>query len=238
MSNVGDPILKKFTTGRLFFLPTAQTDGYWDFGNTIDYKHAPKVSYVEHKHMDFGRSKSDFGIIKSNQQQKSFTLDEEFGQVLILLYLATQGSNVVQNSNGAVSGEQLTASSQAGRVYFTANAGISGVTVSVGETNYVNGTDYVYDPISGAVTLLPGTTIPNASTVTIAYACVAITDLNFAALNNFLSRGTFKHVEYDQFDTVPYATETFSGQVQVTAWGDDNNEKFTEFTVEALITPE
>lgn len=235
--NLGDAITKKFTTGRLYFLPVGLVDGYLDFGNVPDYKSDPKVEYLDHQKSALGRKKSDFSCPKSHSEKKTFTLDEEVGQVLIYLFLATQGANSVEAS-GSVINEAITANSQLGRVYFTVSAGISAVTVRVGETTYANGTDYTYDAISGAITILAGSTIPNGSLVGVDYSFVAVTDLNFAGLNNLLSRGTFKHYEFDQFDTVPRATETFSGQCEVTAWGDNNGDKFTEFTLEVIITPE
>ena len=52
--------------------------------------------------------------------------------------------------------------------------------------------------------------------------------------SKLLEAGTFKFVESDQFDAVPAGTDTLSGTVYVTGWGETAADKFQEFTVEVI----
>jgi hypothetical protein len=234
--NISDPITKKFTTGRLFFLPSGAVDGYIDFGNAVDYKHGPKVDYLEHDHSALGRKKLDLSLIKSHAEKKIFTLDEDTYDALVKLWLATQGSNFVQSSSGS---QNVNVTAVAGRVF---DLGFQGVTVNTALSStsvaLVAGTDYTLDPGSGMFTVLVGSAQLANTPWALNLAVLQITDATFVGLNNLLSRGTFKYIEFDQFDPVPRNVETFSGQCEVTAWGDNKGDKFYEYTLEVLITPQ
>src|SRR5208282_793168 len=96
-----DPLLgtqptKKFTTGRLYWLPAGAADGFIDFGNVQDYKAVPKVSRLDHFSARKGSKVADLSLVKSQSVIRSFTLDEEFNQTLLLLALANQNANTIQ----------------------------------------------------------------------------------------------------------------------------------------------
>jgi hypothetical protein len=254
-----DPILgtaqtKKFTTGRLFWLPSGQADGFIDFGNVLDHKHAPKLQRLEH--MASGRGgvrNADLSLVKTNSVLKTFTLDEEFAQIMLLLALGTQHANLVQPAMLGVDDTILTADNTeftldgtgtqvtavingpvSKRVYNLCLQGLTIVSAKDGNnTNMVAGVNYSLDAAAGMITVLDAN--PAAEWI-IVFTWITVTDLVFTAFDNLFSNGTFRFVEYDQFDAVPYATETFTGQCYITSWG-DNNEKITEFTLEVLITP-
>ena len=228
------PYNQKLTTGRLYWLPYGATDGYIDFGNIVDYKHDPKLTRVEHLHGALGRRKADLSFVVGATLQKSFTLDEDFSQVLALVYLATQNANVTQTSQ---TGINATITPVVGRVFALGYQQVT-LTYAAGTNGGLSpvlqqGVDFNLDAVNGFITPLNATYPPWNFT----FNCAAVTSLNFTALNNLLTRGTFLLLEYDQQSPVPLAQETFAGQVIVTAWGDDKADKFHEYTVEVLITP-
>lgn len=254
--NLGDPSTKKFTTGRLYWLPAGAVDGHIDFGNMPDYKYEPKVDRLDHMSARRGRAHADFSYIKSHAQKKSFTFDEQFNETIKLLALSTQGQNIVQVAAGGQRGFVLSPF-VAGRVY---DLGIQGlinpqvtcyvqfsgvpndfVILAVDPSQYAlhsgSGMITLYGPFNITVTYGPHTgEVWPISQFEVLADLPLITQLNFTGLNNLLSRGKFKLVESDQFEDVPYGVETFAGQCEVTAWGENKTDKFEEFTLEVLIT--
>lgn len=255
---MSDPILgtqptKKFTTARLYWLPAGQTDGYIDLGNVVDYKAVPKIQRVNHMNSGKGNKSADLSMVKDQSIIRSFTLDEDFNQTLLLIALAIQNANLVQPAVlGADStiessdDSEITADNTGAiltatilnpvptRVY---SLGVQQVTITGAKdgnnVNLVAGVDYALDAAAGMITVLA---VAPATPWTITYTWLQLTDLDFTAFDNLFTNGAFKFFEFDQFDPAPYATETFSGQVYVTAWGDNKGDKFYEFTVEVLIT--
>jgi hypothetical protein len=244
----------KLTTARLYWLPLGAVDGYIDFGNIPDYKDAPKRQRVEHMASRRGKKVTDLSLVKSNEQLKTFTLDEDFNTTLLLLALANQNANTIQpnvvdadstfattddtvitvDGTGAVL-TAVFANPASTRVYDLARQGVTLLTAKDGNNaNLVFGVDYNLDAGAGMVTVLQAAP---ATPWTFTYTCLQVTDLNFTGFDTLLTTGKFVFFEFDQFDAVPFATERFSGQCYITAWGDADGDKFTEFTLEVLITP-
>lgn len=233
---LGQQITKKFTTGRLYaqLVIAGVTDAFWrDFGNVEDYKLDPKLTRKEHMASAAGVKRTDLSLVADITQKYSLTVDEFTPDLEALLTLGTQGADAVQAAGNIVN-EVLTVNSQQSRVYFTANAGISALVVKVGGVAQNPATDYSYDPGSGAITILSGGNIANASTVTATYTAAAITNHVFTGFTQLLLLGNFKLVEYDQFTTVPRNITTAAGQIYVTNWG-DNKEDFTKVVLELLL---
>ena len=252
---LGAPQTKKFTTGRLWWLPAGAADGYIDFGNVVDYKASPKRQRIEHLTSANGRKEADLSLVKSVSELKTFTLDEEFNQTLLLLALGTQHTNLVQPAALGVDSNLITSDNVnitadgtgmlltavinpplPGRAYSLALQDVTITSAKDGNNaNLVLGTDYALDAAAGMLTVLQAAP---AGPWTFTYTWIAVTDLVFSALDNLLTTGIFRFAEYDQFNlAVPLAVETFSGQCYIQAWGDNNGEKFYEFTLEILITP-
>lgn len=241
--NLGDPISKKFTTARLFaqltgiYPPPAgfAADTFWrDWGNVDDYKYDPKISRKEHMKSSGGVKQTDLSMTADITGKYSVTLDEFTMDLENLLALGSQGADAVQ-AGANITAEALTASSKKGRVYFTANQGISAVVVKFGGAAQVLGIDYQVDAGSGAITILNGGAIADASALTVDYTCAAITQHVITGYQQLVVLANLKLVEYDQFSsTVPRQVSTWNGQIYVTNWG-DNKEDYTKVVVEALV---
>jgi len=230
---LGQQITKKFTTGRLYAQLTGDV-GFWrDLGNVKDYKQDPKLTRKEHMASGGGVKRTDLSLIGDITAKYSLTCDEFTNDLEALLNLATQGADAVQ-AGGAIVNEALTGASLQGRTYFTANIGISALTVKVGGNAMLLGTDYSVDLATGAITILAGGNIANASAVTASYTAAAVTQHVFTAFANLIQLGTFKLVEYDQFAATPREIQQFAGQLYVTNWG-DNKGDFTEPVLELLV---
>ncbi len=248
------PTQVKLTTGRLYWLPAGSVDGYVDFGNVADYKDAPKLKRVEHVACNDGLRKTDVALIATEGVLKTFTLDEEFAAILLLLALGTQQANLIQDTavgadSTLISSDTVTITADGGGEIFTAEInlpitgrvyafGAQGLSIlTAGDANnvaLVSGAAYSLDYGSGMLTVLQAAP---AGPWTITFTRIAVTDLVFSSLDNLFTAGTFRLFEFDQYDPVPYATETFTGQCYITAWGDNPGDKFTEYTLEVLITP-
>lgn len=236
-AKLGDPILKKLTTGRLFFKrKTAGTyeTNWLDFGNCKTAGYKPEVQRVDHMKSDGGFKREDLSLVKSIKPLFSFELDEITADLERLRQLAGAGTDVAQASGTTTAEALVTSASVKGRTYFAAKQGLSAVTVKVGGTAKTLDTDYSIDLGSGAVTILPDSTIANGSTVTIDYTAAAITTVKHTAFSELRAEGDFKFVEKDQHSVIPRATTTWTGQCHVANWGENNTEDFTVTTLESI----
>jgi hypothetical protein len=253
-------INQKLTTGRLYWSPPGQPGAWIDLGNCQDYKSAPKLKRVEHVARAMGRGQVDLSMIGSQQQLRTLTLDEDTADTDALLALAAPYVIVQQPAAGGQRSFVLSNYFIPGRVYDLLSQNLQNPIVSVYVQFSGNPADfcvfgadpttYQLEPIAGMLTLYgPFTAIIPASAQTqhtgqvwpitqyeVLYAQPAVTTLDYAGFGALLSRGSFKFIETDQFETVPFAVETFNGQVQVTSWG-DNKGDFTEYQIEVLATP-
>jgi hypothetical protein len=70
--------------------------------------------------------------------------------------------------------------------------------------------------------------------VTVDYTKAQVTTQPVTGLKELRVTGNFRFVETDQFSEVPRAVHTFSGQLHVTDWGDNNGEDFEKVKIEVL----
>src|SRR5581483_1426951 len=234
MINLGDPKTKKLATGRLFIqLTNPSVDAFYrDLGNCTEHKIDPKITRKEHKKAAGGFLRTDLSLVSEISPMYQYVFDEHSPYLVNLALLGSQGADSVQ-AGGNIVAEQLTNNSQQGRVYFTAQNGLTVATVKVGGIAKTLNVDYAIDLGSGAVTILNGGAINNGSTVTIDYTSGAVTMHNFTAFQALLLQGAIKYVETDQFSATPRQMTTFNGQLYVTNWG-DNKADYNLITVDAV----
>lgn len=240
----------KLTTGRLYWKKSGE-DSWLDFGNAVDYARKPRIERVKHAKKDNGLTRVDLSLARETEVLWAFTLDERFGELMRPLWLANAGSNVT-NAGGAsqtcvIPG--LTASLApaifVGRSYFLRNGGaaVLGITTPVGSvvaadttpTTLIEGTHYELDRVAGVVRplIVPTAGLDwNFNVSWAAYNQEAVT-----ALGNLLTQGEFKIVEKDAQSEAPFNEENLKGQVYVTAWGENDGSKFSEYQVEVLFDP-
>lgn len=247
-TNLGDTSLKKLTTARIYWLPPGN-GGYIDFGNTVSYKDEPKIDRVPHMQGKKGFRRVDFELLKMAGTKKTFVLDEHFTDTILLLLLSGQFPNFSQTAITADSDEETaddvdhTVDEESlqsvvidppltGRSYDLGNQGVT-ITGAIDDNGdpLVAGTDYVIDAAAGMLTVLQAEPV---GPWTFEFTCAEVTDQVCRMFSQLLALGSFKLVEFDQFSPVPRNIETFSGQVYVTAWGENKTDGFNEFTIEVL----
>lgn len=226
----------KLTTGRLFWKQSGE-DSWIDFGNAMRYARKPRMERVKHTRKDDGFGLVDLNLVRETEALWEFVFDEQFGERLAPMYLGGAASLFVPSHAGTVI-VLATATLAVGRTHLLTSGGspviaITAISISDGVITLVRDTHYTVDVMTGAVTVLA---IPNPGanwTVTVS-ATVTPTFDRFAALAQILMRGTFKVIEKDQNSFVPVNEEEFLGQVYVSAWGENDLSKISEYTVEVL----
>lgn len=221
------------TTGRLYWVPTGEA-GFIDFGNCTAHKVAPDVQRTEHLQRDNGIGTVDFSLARSIKPVRVFTFDEHFADVIRLLTLGTASVTPPTAGNDVelvIDAGDLVV----GRTFDLGGMRISDLHgVNGGPTVLVRDVDFTLDAGSGMLTIISGANFGTDWTFTYDYEAVDTVD--FASFSRLLERGSFRYIEKDQFDAVPLRTETFTGQVMVTGWGENNMEGFNEYTVEVLVS--
>jgi hypothetical protein len=244
----------------------AAGDNQWiDLGNIPDYKSDPKFTRVQHFASSLGIRRLDFEPVGNVKEAKMFTLDEHFADTVALLALGTNIGQVVQaaavNQRFIITVDELSLLTPGeASSFFVGATGLYNATV-VGYFSFGAapndfliedlasiGGQYTLDLGSGMLDLFGpySLVVPEGAhqgqtwalyQIEVLYSCPQVTATNFQWFSQLLQLGTFKLVEYDQFSTVPLAFENFSGQVEVTAWGDNKLDKFNEYTVEVIHNP-
>jgi|GEM_PF-4919916 hypothetical protein len=261
--NLGNPENYKLTTGRLYWqLPNLSAgDNAWiDFGNVPDYKDEPKIKRIEHFRSSGGFRRLDFSPVADVMQHKLFTLDEHFNDTVALLSLGRNLGQVVQgaavNQRFIITQDVLsTLTPGEASTFYVGATGLLNVTVAVYFSFGAAPNDFIIEPLDASqYTLHAGSgmldlfgpyslVVPEGAhtgetwaiyQIEVLYSCPQVTQTNFDTFSQLLQLGTFKLIEYDQFSGIPLAVETFSGQVEVTAWGENKLDKFNEFTIEVI----
>jgi hypothetical protein len=224
----------RLLTARLFFQPSDDTNGFIDCGNCKSHAFVPIAERAPHMASQKGVRTVDLDLPKLEAVKRTLVLDEHFNETLRLLSIGKQLADVVQATSVAATMTITAGNLVRGRSYELGKLGTSNLTAqTAGAVTLVLGVDFTWDAGSGIVTIIDNTKF--GSNWVFTFDCEAVTQLSFQALNRLLEQGTFKLLEFDQFDEVPLMKEQFTGQVQVTAWGEYNGD-FNEFTVEVLQT--
>lgn len=237
---LGDSTTKKLTTGRLYF--QRKTAGVYetnwlDFGNCKTAGYKPDVQRAEHMKSDLGFKRVDLSRVKSIKPLFQFELDEITPELERFRQLAAAGDSATQASGSVSSGSPetlVTSDSVKGRTYFTAKQGVSNVVVKVSSTTYTEGTDYSVDYGAGAITILPGSTIPDGSTVTVSYDYAQVVTKTFTSYEELITEGRFKFIEKDSVTSVPHSVTTFEGQCYVSNWGENATDDYNVTTLDCL----
>lgn len=224
----------RLLTARLYWQPSDDANGFIDCGNVKSHQFTPIAERSTHMASRKGYRTVDLDLPKLVAARRVFTLDEHFNETVRLLAIGKQLSDVVQQSDEGVEVTITAANLVLGRSYDLGKLETTNLTAeTAGAVPLVLGTDYTWDAGSGMVTVISNTNF--GSDWIFEFSHLEVTQLNFQALSRLLEQGTFKVLEFDQFDEVPLGKEQFTGQVQVTGWG-ENNGDFNEFTVEVLQT--
>lgn len=239
--NLGQAGTKLKTTGRLFFqrITSGTAESNWlDMGNVNLGGLKPTVERAKHMASDNGFKRTDYSAIKTIDPTIEVELTEHTPDLERLRALSSAGQDTTVSGGTVSTGspETLTASSLKGRTYFAAKEAITRGTlvVKVSSTTYTEDTDYKVDYGSGAITILNGSGIADASTVTISYSYGTVTRRSFTNFSELRTEGNFKFIEKDQNSTTPRKVTTWQGELFVSDWGEIGGDDFTKTKVTSI----
>jgi hypothetical protein len=159
---------------------TLANEGFLDVGNCTLLEVSTSVEQTEKRSSVDDTNELLARVETSRTMEVNITLGEYRKDNLALALVGDTG-NYTQGATPVV-GETLTADSKQGRTYFAANRKLTSVAVKVSAATKVEGTDYEIDTETGAVKIIVGGSIADASTVTIDYTPTAITTLDTVSL--------------------------------------------------------
>lgn len=144
--------------------------GEFDLGNCTTFTISPKASVKEkYESMDPARSLYSRAIIQQTHTLK-ITGDEYSMFNLANALMGSQGSiNVTGATVSGSPGETVTTNPQGGAWYSLQFRQVSAVTLKLGATTLVAGTDYTLDATRGRVYIIPGGAGANTGTLTAGY---------------------------------------------------------------------
>lgn len=238
-TNLAAAASKKRVVGKLFIMPSA-LGHYKDLGNILKFKLDTETKTVQHKKADpLGFKTVDLEeVIETNWTYK-ITFDEEYPATRqLLLHTLTAATTATQNVATAPNGTITFVDVAIGGTYFLGVYNATTVVVAVAASTKTLGTDYTFDAITGALTIL-GAGISALDDVIVTWACPAETRDSYTTLDGVQCDGTFKLVEYDRHATGPRQITTFNGTCWVSSEGDNDGDKFSEFelSVRAFSKP-
>jgi len=219
-------------SGRLYWQPLGEA-GYIDFGNVFDYKNDPERQRVPHSKASGGLKRVDVELLRSAKERRTFTMTEHFEQAVRMLNYGTRLTDLVQAAEYGLTRTFGVNELTVDRVYDLGRVGVLIQSASYSGGNLVEGVDYENNPGSGLIRPLSATHF-GSNEWTFEFDCPLLTRLNYRALDALLTQGTFRFFESDQIEGVPKNAETFTGQVQVTGWGENNLEDYNKWTLEVL----
>ena len=238
-TNLAAAASKKRVVAKLFVMPTAL--GYYvDLGNILKHKLDTETKTVTHKAADpLGFKRVDLeDVIEVNWTYK-ITFDEEYPHTRrLLLGTLTAATTATQNIATAPAGTITFVDVAIGATYFLGVYNATSVVVKVASATKTLNTDYTFDAITGALTIL-GVGISALDDVIVTWGCPAETRDSYTTLDGVQCDGSFKLVEYDRHATGPRQITTFTGTCWVSNQGDNDGDKFSEFelTVRAFSKP-
>ncbi len=137
--------------GRLYFKPLGD-NAYRPLGNTPAFNIAVNTESLQHFDSRSGVRVQDRDVQVQVTYAASFTADHiQSENVAIFL----QGDNTVVNVAGATDEEVTFEEVKLGHLYELPSKNVTGVTMLVGATPLVEGTDYTVDEKNGTITFLP-----------------------------------------------------------------------------------
>ncbi len=183
-----------YTLGRgmLLFKPAGET-GFEDFGNVKDFSLTVKTEKLEHYSTASGIKVKDAEIVKSQEFNVSFEIDELRIETLEKFALASRTD--VSITAGSVVDEAVNNVKQ-GLWYKLAHEKIKRTPAPVvtddasPPTTYTEGTDYIIDYEAGAIYIVPGGNITNGTNLRIDYSYEALTKTTLRSGERFQIVGT------------------------------------------------
>jgi len=185
---------KVYTLGRgmLLFKPVGEA-GFEDFGNVKDFSLEVRTEKLEHYSTASGIKVKDAEIVKSQEFNVSFEIDELRIETLEKFALASRTDTNI--TAGTVANEPINNVRQ-GLWYKLAHEKIRRTPAPVitndatPPTVYTEGTDYEIDYEAGAIYIIPGGNIANGTNLRIDYSYDALTKTTLQSGQRYQITGT------------------------------------------------
>lgn len=185
---------KVYTLGRGMLLFRAAGDtGFQDFGNVKDFTLTVKTEKLEHYSTASGIKIKDAEIVKTQQFDVSFEIDELRIETLEKFALASRTDTNI--SAGSVTNEAIDGVKQ-GFWYKLAHEKIKTSPAPVvtndatSPTTYTENVDYVLDYEAGAIYIVPGGNIADGTNLKVSYSYDTITKTILQSGQKYLLTGT------------------------------------------------
>jgi hypothetical protein len=183
-----------YTLGRgvLLFKPLGE-NGFQDFGNVKDFSLTVKTEKLEHYSTREGIKVKDAEIVKSQEFNVSFEIDELRIETLEKFALASRTDTNI--TAGSVVDEAMNSVKQ-GFWYKLAHEKIRRTPAPVvtndaaSPTTYTEGTDYILDHGAGAIYIVPGGNITDGTNLRIDYSYDAMTKTTLQSGQKYQIVGT------------------------------------------------
>jgi len=183
-----------YTLGRgmLLFKPVGEA-GFEDFGNVKDFSLTVETEKLEHYSTASGIKVKDAEIVKSQDFNVSFEIDELKTETLEKFALASRTDTNI--TAGTVADEPINGVKQ-GFWYKLSHEKIRRTPAPVvtndaaSPTTYTEGTDYEIDYEAGAIYIIPGGNITNGTNLRIDYSYDAMTKITLQSGQKYQIVGT------------------------------------------------
>lgn len=164
---------------------TSIYSGFRYMGNTPEFNLSVETDSLDHFSMDRGVGEKDATVVTSTNRSATIIADEITGPNLALFLFGTTSTIAVSAMSAVATdtinnvqldyyyGLGITALDPVGAlkiIYPGAGATLFAVKNNAGDTTYVAGTDYLFDPRTAMVKVLKGGAIVAGSTIKISYA--------------------------------------------------------------------
>lgn len=226
MNAVGNIESKKLVRARLYIKKTGET-GFIDLGFALKSKLDNEIKTASHSQAETGGfNRVDHERPIEYGWKYTFTWDDFFEHTMDLLTQGTAGATVTQVS---ASNQTANITAAQGQTFFVGKFGVTVASVKVGQTSYVEGTDYYIDEAMGAVTIPVGSGIANNASVVVTFDCTSFNQVPFSGMTSPRVNGEFRIDEYDQFSEEIQQTTTFTGVCWAQNETESDGAKYNEF---------
>ncbi len=227
----------KILTGRCYWRrPGGQ---YVDLGNTLKWKLNPVAEYVAWLTAGKGRRSTAAQLPKAVDWKWTLSLDEHLVENARLLALSQTPTEAAR-----VTGGPFTTTLEnviPGRSYPIFYTGypwreLTNVTVQVGGTARILGTDYTLDAAAGILTVLRTGTIVAGDHLAITFVGARGATEDFSWASELRVPGEGLILAYDALSEVPFCELTFPGEISIENRGEHDGQKLNEFEAVLLAT--
>jgi len=226
--NIGDFRTRRKVTGKLYLADLTTPTQFRNWGNVLLVKQEPKIDRAQ-------QLTAQKGFVQVTHEEPSkvdlrYTIkfDELHDDALALLHLSSAATTVTQSAGTATAWSLSSVSP--GYSYYVGAMGLTAFAVTGKTLN----TDYTYDAGSGMIYIVPSGTIAASSSIAGTYTSTAQTFKQYTELTRTFRQVSVQLDTFDQATSLPRERVTFTGEVYISDYGDNDGQKYNEPTLMLL----